>query len=185
VAGINPAQILYTHRLDGDTDIYFLSNSNGINPAQLTPAFSASAAKWRAVASRYGQMERLAGETGEGVTRVSLRLESRGSVFVVFRPSANGVESVVSFMRNDQPVMPVLPRQPAIKIQKADYGVPADASRTRDVRSQVQAMVNGGESEFQIGKLNEGGGPSLRRREEFGGVLYGGRTAVHSPRAGA
>jgi hypothetical protein len=78
----------------------------------------------------------------------------------VFRPFSKGFESVVSFTRNGQPVMPILPKPPVIKIQKADYGVPGDASRSRDVRSQVQAMVNGGESEFRIGKLNESGDPA-------------------------
>jgi hypothetical protein len=159
VAGLNPAQILYTHRRDGDTEIYFLSNQSD-TPAQLMPAFRVAGKVAELWHPDTGEIERLASETSDGVTRVPLRLEARGSVFVVFRPSSKGFESVVSFTRNGQPAMPILPKPPVIKIQKADYGVPGDASRIRDVRSQVQALVNGGEVEFPVGKLNEGGDPA-------------------------
>ncbi len=159
VAGLNPSKILFTHRRDGETDIYFLSNQTD-TPAQLMPAFRVTGKVAELWHPDSGTMERLAGEVDDGVTRVSLSLAARGSVFVVFRSPAKGFESVVSFTRNGRPVMPVSPKPPAIIINKAFYGVPGDAARTRDARSQVQAMVNDGEMEFSIGRLNEGGDPA-------------------------
>ncbi|MBC8096414.1 MAG: hypothetical protein H7Y43_11425, partial [Akkermansiaceae bacterium] len=160
VAGINPAKILHTHRRDGDTDLYFLSNQADM-PTQLTPTFRVTGKVAELWHPETGMIERLASETSEGVTRVSLPLAARGSVFVVFRPPSKGFESVASFTRNGQPVMPALPKPPVIQIKKATYGVPGDASRSRDVRSQVQALVNGGEVDFQVGELNAGGDPAF------------------------
>jgi hypothetical protein len=159
VNGLNPAPVLFTHRRDGDTDLYFLSNQSDA-PAQLTPAFRVSGKVAELWHPETGMIERVASESGEGVTRVPLRLEARGSVFVVFRSSSKGLERVVDFTRNGQPVMPIVAKRPVIQIQKASYGVPGDAARIRDVRSQIQAMVNAGESGFAVGKLNEGGDPA-------------------------
>jgi hypothetical protein len=159
LAGINPAKILYTHRRDGDTDIYFLSNQADA-PAQLIPTFRVTGKVAELWHPDTGVMERVGSETSDDVTRVSLRLEARGSVFVVFRPPAKGLEFVASFTRNGQPVMPVASKPPVIQIQTATFGVPGDAAHSRDARSEVQTLVNGGEAEFPVGKLNEGGDPA-------------------------
>ena len=159
VAGINPAKILYTHRRDGDTDLYFLSNQTD-TPAQLMPAFRVVGKVAELWHPDTGAIERLASETSDGVTRVSLPLAARGSVFVVFRPVTKEFEPVASFTRNGQSVMPLSPKHSSIRIQKATFGVPSDVARTRDVRNEVQALVNGGETDFSIGKLNEGGDPA-------------------------
>lgn len=161
VAGINPAQILYTHRREGDADIYFLSNQAD-KPVQLMPTFRVTGKVAELWHPDTGAIERLASESSQGVTRVSFLLAARGSVFVVFRPSSKGFESLVSFTRNGQPVTPLLPRPSVIKIQKATFGVPGDVSHTRDVRNEVQALVNGGTTEFAVGKLNEGGDPAYQ-----------------------
>jgi len=159
VAGLNPGQVLYTHRREADTDIYFLSNQAD-RPVQLTPAFRVAGRVAELWHPDSGEIERLASETREGVTRVPLLLEARGSVFVVFRPPTKGFESVVSFTRNGQPVMPTSSKRPAIQIQKATYGVPHDASRTRDVRNEVQVLASGGEVDFPVSQMNEGGDPA-------------------------
>lgn len=161
VSGLNSKQILFTHRLDGDTDIYFLSNQKD-TPAQLTPGFRVTDKVVELWHPDTGLIERLASETRNGVTQVPLRLESRGSVFVVFHPPSKQAGPVVSFTRNGQPVIPILPQPAAIQIQKATYGVPGVAARSRDVRSEVQALVNGGEVDFRVSKLNEGGDPAYQ-----------------------
>jgi hypothetical protein len=66
---------------------------------------------------------------------------------------------VVSFTRDDRPVL-ALTRPPVIKIQKATYGVPGDAARTRDVLTKVQARVDGGEFDFQVARLADGDDPA-------------------------
>ena len=159
IGGLNPAQILFKHRREGDTDIYFLSNQAD-TPAQLMPAFRVTGKVAELWHPDTGVIERLANEASDGVTRVPLILAARGSVFVVFRPSSTQFEPVVSFTRNGQPVIPSLSKPPLIKITKATFGVPGDAARTRDVRSEVQAMADRGEVDFQIGKLTAGGDPA-------------------------
>jgi hypothetical protein len=47
-----------------------------------------------------------------------------------------------------------------IKIISAIYGVPGDPVRTRDVRAKAQALVDNGETEFQVARLAEGDDPA-------------------------
>jgi hypothetical protein len=57
-------------------------------------------------------------------------------------------------------VLPVAER-PTIRITRASYGVPGDEKRSRDVSNSVQALVNRGETSFQVSKLAEGGDPAF------------------------
>jgi hypothetical protein len=66
---------------------------------------------------------------------------------------------VASFTRNGRAVF-ALTEPPVIQIQKATYGVPGDAARTRDVRSKLQAIADGGEVEFQVAELAKGDDPA-------------------------
>jgi hypothetical protein len=159
VAGLNPAKILYTHRHDGDTEIYFLSNRTDA-PAQLAPAFRVTGKVVELWHPDTGAIERLPGETNGGVTRVPLRFEARGSVFVVFRSLSKQFGPVTSFTRDGQPVISALLKTSAIKILKATFGVLGDATRTREARNEIQGMVNGGEIDFSVGKLTAGGDPA-------------------------
>jgi hypothetical protein len=90
---------------------------------------------------------------------VPLRLEARGSVFVVFRPPSKPFDPVVSFTRDGQPVASTS-KPSVIKIQKATYGVPGDAVRTRNVQTKMQAMVDRRELNFQVAALAEGDDPA-------------------------
>ncbi len=47
-----------------------------------------------------------------------------------------------------------------IVVEKAVYGVPGDAKRTRDVRAKVQQMADAGESTFQVARLAAGDDPA-------------------------
>lgn len=47
-----------------------------------------------------------------------------------------------------------------INVQKATYGVPGDAARTRDVRDKLQRLVDAGESSFQVARMAEGDDPA-------------------------
>jgi hypothetical protein len=97
-------------------------------------------------------------ETATGIS-IPLRLEASGSTFVVFVPQAKPFDSVVSFTRDDQPVVS-LTKPPVIKIHKATYGVPGDAVRTRDVLAKVQALVDRGELGFRVGQLAQDDDPA-------------------------
>lgn len=160
IAGLNPAQILFKHRRDGDAEIYFLSNQAD-TPARLIPAFRVAGKVAELWHPDTGEMERLACETSDGVTRVPLTLAARGSVFVIFRSPSKQLQSVATFTRNGQPVIPSLSKRQAIKIQKATFGVPGDVVRSRDVRNEVQALVNNGAVDFRVNKLIDGGDPAF------------------------
>jgi len=81
----------YTHRRDGDTDIYFVA---GTGKAECAFRVSGKRAElWDPVSGGI-ETEIGARATGNGQTRVTLDLPQNGSVFVVFRTSggASGVE---------------------------------------------------------------------------------------------
>ncbi len=160
VAGLNVSKVLFTHRRDDETEIYFLSNQSD-SPAQLTPVFRVAGKVAELWHPDTGETERLVSETSGEVTRVSLRLATRGSVFVVFRSPTKKLEAVASFTRNGLPVMPITPKLAEIKITKATFGVPGDASRSREVTSKLQGMVNAGEVDFPVGKFIEDGDPAF------------------------
>ncbi len=94
VAGIDPRQVLWTHRASADTDIYFLSNQTEQTLA-LTPIFrvrNKAPELWDAVQARIvpaGIYE----PAGQG-TRVGLTLQGGESVFVVFRSNAKSLVAV-------------------------------------------------------------------------------------------
>jgi hypothetical protein len=50
---------------------------------------------------------------------------------------------------------------PKIAVEKAVYGVPGDAQRTRDVRVKVQRIVDGGEDSFEVARLAAGDDPAF------------------------
>jgi len=47
-----------------------------------------------------------------------------------------------------------------VRIEKAVYGVPGAPKRSRDVRAKLQAIVDGGESSFQVSRLAAGDDPA-------------------------
>ena len=93
-------------------------------------------------------------------TTVPLRFGPSGSGFIVFRQSAPDFDPVVGFLRNGQPLLETVPKTGDLKIVSASYGVPGDAARTRDVRDQVQALVAGGQTTFQVADLAKAGDPA-------------------------
>ena len=54
------------------------------------------------------------------------------------------------------------PANVSIAVQKAVYGVPDDATKTRDVTAKVQAIVDGGEKRFAAWRLGEGDDPGMQ-----------------------
>jgi hypothetical protein len=108
-----------------------------------------------------GRIERPAVfEAADGVVRMPLSLGPNASVFVVFRPDKTGFDPVVAVTRDGQPAFPTPATPRTIAIEKGVYGVLDDANRTRDVRDQVQALVDNGEFTFQVGRLAEGDDPA-------------------------
>jgi alpha-L-rhamnosidase/PA14 domain len=149
----------WIHRQVGDTEIYFVANENAAT-VEAKCDFQVKGLRPELWNPETGEMSPLAvyEETATGIS-IPLRLEASGSTFVVFRPQAKPVDPVVSFMRDGQPVVP-LSKPPVIQIQKATYGVPGDAARTRDVLTRVQALVERGEFQFRVSQLARGDDPA-------------------------
>lgn len=91
-----PATISYIHRRTAEEEIYFVSNREPV-AVSLTAAFRVSGKAvelWDAVS---GARRVVAGQAGEGITKVPLALPPCGSVFVVFRgqPATGAAPSVL------------------------------------------------------------------------------------------
>ncbi len=149
----------WIHRQVGDTQVYFVANERAV-PVEASCHFRVKGLRPELWNPETGDISRLAvyEQTSSGIS-IPLRLEPSGSCFVVFRPQTESFDPVTSFTRNGQPVIP-LTRPLVIRIQKAAYGVPGDAARTRDVLAKVQAWVDRGEYDFQVAQLAEGDDPA-------------------------
>lgn len=103
VANIDPAAVLWTHRQSDELDVFFVSNQR-LKPVQLDPVFRVAADRqpelWHADS---GRMEKTVHfQSVENGTRVPLRLGPAGSVFVVFRKTANAVSNPVVEIKGPQ-----------------------------------------------------------------------------------
>lgn len=151
----------YIHRTIGDADVYFVANPEPKEVA-ATAAFRVTGKQpqfWWPDSGRTANV--LAFEEKEGVTRVPLRLEPNGSVFVVFRKSVTDADPLVSATRNGQPVFALTSRGAGnLTVQKALYGIPDDPQRTRDVTTKVQALINDGKPTIRVGEMANGDDPA-------------------------
>jgi hypothetical protein len=157
-----PARWRYIHRVDSDADIYFVSNPE---PFEVT-----AAAAFRVAGKvpelwwpETGRVERAAAFQRKGrITSVLLPLGPSGSVFVVFRQADAGGTGIVTAARDGKTLWSTSPA-PAerLVVEKAVYGVPGDAVRTRDVRDKVQRLADLGETSLRVARLAEGDDPAL------------------------
>jgi hypothetical protein len=156
---VSDGPIRFTHRRDGGTDIYFLANRNA-GAVETLCQFRVSERQPELWDPETGTISPLIvyDKTPTGIS-APLRFEANGSMFVVFRPQQKQVDSVVSFLRDGQPVV-TRNKPPVVRIQKAKFGAPGDVARTRDVQTELQALANRGEFAIQVGKLVENGDPA-------------------------
>ncbi len=149
----------WIHRQMGDTHVYFVANETAVS-VEAKCNFRIKGLQPELWNQMTGEISAPAvyEETAAGIS-VPLRLEASGSIFVVFRPQRKEFDPVVSFTRDGEPAIP-LTKPPLVKIQKATYGVPGDAQRTRDVLGKLQTLADRGEFSFQVAKLAEGDDPA-------------------------
>ena len=122
-----------------------------------------------------------------------LHLEPSGSVFVVFRKSAAGIDPVVELRHEGnlewsltQP-LPAQPVPPAasIKITKATYGIPGNPSRTRDVTEKLQRIVDGNETNVRVAQLAKGDDPAFKTVKTLAvGYVVGGNLFTYTAHDG-
>ncbi|MBE3109887.1 MAG: hypothetical protein IMZ46_05140, partial [Acidobacteria bacterium] len=160
-----PPGIRWIHRDSDEGPIYFLASSSP-QPREVVCTLRLGGFRpvlWR---PETGEIEPVAvyEETDDGI-RIPISFEPYGSVFVVGQGvSIPDTESdpVVSGSLEGKPVIPAPgpALEAVIKIEKAVYGVPGDAARTRDVRAKLQAILDGGESSFVVSRLAAGDDPA-------------------------
>lgn len=156
-------KLLYTHRRMNDgLELYFVANKvDGV--AQGVCSFRAATGRPELWWPETGRIELIAEyEHTQGVTRVPLRLDPHESVFVVFHPSREVFDPVISMTRDSQNVLSQAPFPSTLVVKKAVYGVPDDPVRTRDVTAKVQDIVAGGERRFAGWRLGEGDDPGMQ-----------------------
>ncbi|MBI4584360.1 MAG: hypothetical protein HY717_10100 [Planctomycetes bacterium] len=153
--------IRWIHRRAGDVEIYFVA-SGSQQPVETTCTFRAGGRRPELWQPETGEILPAPSyeETG-GRTRLPIRFEPSGSVFVVFRKSAAPSDPVVALTRDGKTILPVPIRQEKISIQKATYGVLGDPQRTRDVGAKLQRLVEGGADSFKVAQMAEGDDPAF------------------------
>lgn len=151
----------FIHRRAGEMDLYFVANSQ-------RAAFTATC-NFRVAGKvpelwwpHNGRSERAAvWQSQGGVTQVAIPFEACGSVFVVFRDAAPAGDPVVQVLRNGASLLSAkVEPPPRIEVIKATYGVPGDAAHTRDVRVQVQQLLDSGLTCFAVRTIAESGDPA-------------------------
>lgn len=151
LAGVDPARILFTHRRSGDAEIYFLSNQDDA-PALLAPVFRVAGKAPEIWHPDTGEIERPECSAGDGVTRVPLRLDARGSLFVVFREQSS--RSVVS------------KRAGHLEIRHAVYEA-MDGSGSLDVTARLAAAVVDGCLDLTVNNEAFGNDPALQHVKQL------------------
>jgi len=153
--------IRWIHRSIDGTEIYFVASA-GQQSVETVCTFRVSGKQPKFWQPETGRIERAAMyEQVNGVTRIPMRFEPSGSVFVVFRETAEPFDPVASVTRDGRPVLPAPELKTRVVIEKATYGVLSDPSRTRDVRAKLQAIVDGGELTFQVARMAQGDDPAF------------------------
>ncbi len=101
--GVNFKEILFTHRRTEDADIYFLSNQTDL-PMNLNPTFRVIGRipeLWHPDSGEREPVESY--QIGAENTRLSLQLDPRGSLFVVFRGKATSDKTLVTKEKIERP----------------------------------------------------------------------------------
>jgi (4-O-methyl)-D-glucuronate---lignin esterase len=165
----------FIHRRIGSADVYFVANTSS-HAVNATCTFRVTGREPQLWNPETGQVEPVASYTPvASATRIPLRFEAAGSVFVVFRPSEAAADPVVRVTRDGKHVWPPPGGKSGIVIRRALWGPAGDEQRTKDVTDQVQRMADEGRSSFVVAELASEGDPAfgivktLRADYEVGG----------------
>jgi hypothetical protein len=176
-----PPGIRWIHRSTDEAEIYFVA-SNSPRPREVVCSFRMPGFRPEIWSPETGKIEPVAVYEKSGdALRIPIAFEPNGSVFVVFRPAPlpdSEADPVVAMSLDGKPLVPAPTPEPAIRIEKAVYGVPGDPGRNRDVRAKLQAIVDAGEFEVGVSRLAAGDDPAygvvktLEAEYSVGGMSY-------------
>lgn len=157
---ISSVKLNWIHRQVGGSDLYFVANG-GASTVEVLATFRMQNRRPELWNPQTGERTPLAMyQETNGTISTAIRLEGSGSTFVLFRPPNGSFDPVENFVRDGRPVIRYC-RTPSITVERATYGVPGDAARTRDVRSKIEALVSRGESSFQVAAMAQGDDPAF------------------------
>ncbi len=153
----------YIHRRIGSAEVYFVANPELVD-VEAVADFRVSDRQPELWWPDSGRMEKLVTYREiDGITRVPLRLEGRGSVFVVFRQPAKGIDPIIALRHEGEVQWSLEKREKVgqeIKIVSAIYGPPGDAARTRNVTQKLQDLIDTGKHYFQVAEMARGDDPA-------------------------
>ena len=135
--------LVYTHRVDGDADIYFVSNQrHQFDSAECTFRVSGKVPElWDAETDTIRPAPIWHQEGGRTV--VHLEFDPAGSIFVVFRHGPSPDHLVSAEFHQSKSAKP--PKAPNLRILRASYGYFAPASQSWiDITGKVKSLVAGG-----------------------------------------
>jgi hypothetical protein len=152
----------WIHRRIGDADVYFVANPYP-EKIQAFADFRIIGRQPELWQPDNGQVENsITYKEGKSTTRVRLQLEPYGSTFVVFLKSSLGIDPVVALKLDGKPVWSMDDTQKdTVHIIRANYGVPGDITRSRDVIKKVQSIVSTGSLLFQVSDMAEDDDPAF------------------------
>lgn len=137
-------RMAWIHRRVKDTDLYFISNQEP-HETVLTVTLRSGDRRPELWHPDTGRIEPVAQYTVKaGRVTLPLHFDPAGSVFVVFRQPAAGINPIAAATRNGKPLIPDATAAPAGKltIEKALYGVdPEKGEQVVDVTRQLQSEV--------------------------------------------
>ena len=151
----------HIHKRIGDKEVYFVANKDGL-AHDFVCSFRVDAKRPEFWWPDTGRTETAAAfECAEGRTRVPLRLEPYGSVFVVFRKPIARFDPVVAATRDGATLLPSPAQKSVVVVQKAVYGLPGDPTATRDVTAKVKERIVGGDASFPVADMAKGDDPAF------------------------
>ena len=149
-----PADVLWKHRCDGKTDIYFLTNPRSSARTE-TISFRISDRTPELWWPETGKIQALADyQFADGRLQVPISFDPQGSVFVVFRNART----------SDQLITPQNPG--SLKIIKASYAT-KDGTAATDVTANLSAAIRNGRLDFPVENDALGGDPAYLKEKQL------------------
>jgi hypothetical protein len=162
--GVNAStDLAYTHRADGATDIYFVSNQRQqFDSAECTFRVSGKIPElWH---PDTGMIEPApVWSTQDGCAKVRLNFDPAGSVFVIFRHTAGGANHVVAASGNFAAGSSTAPK---LQIRRAVYAA-TDGAGEMDVTVKLSELARGGQLVVTANNDLSGGDPSMGHEKEL------------------
>ena len=148
----------YIHRRDGEAEIYFVSNQQKV-ARTVDCNFRISGKTPELWHPDTGKSETLAlYRQADGCTTIPILFDPFGSVFVIFRAVAPADNAVaITIDAKSQVAAPT--GAAVIEVQKAMFGVPGEAGKSRDVTAKLKELVAAGKP-IVVADFNKDGDPA-------------------------